>query len=308
MQLRLQPQRSNTIDRIHRSKNPLRTPDEILKLNDYLTNSRLHPIYQTEYPVEIWRESGVQSPRSPARRVHCFRLKHREKSAKLSSSGAIHGAEASYTRAWHAHARVTEKASTRATHPYTGIHARTLHRIETRTSLLTLTHEWEKRYSWPEKKRHQPDLVCTWMLAGFSASLASCLRTRIRVRYVGVGIGSRAANERVCAVGRLCATYAVCCNLYSARLQFYLLHVFVANRAHTVYVKPRCWHVHATFPFQNRFWRRAPRRLSQRRRRFSRQGCIYSTVRHSSSSNLYTFFFFFFIYLYYFIPCIRIEY
>lgn len=53
MQLRLQPQRSNTIDRIHRSKNPLRTPDEILKLNDYLTNSRLHPIYQTEYPVEI---------------------------------------------------------------------------------------------------------------------------------------------------------------------------------------------------------------------------------------------------------------
>lgn len=103
---------------------------------------------------------------------------------------------------------------------------------------------------------------------------------------------ARGERARLCG-GRLCATYAVCCNLYSARLQFYLLHVFVANRAHTVYVKPRCWHVHATFPFQNRFWRRAPRRLSQRRRRFSRQGCIYSNVRHSSSSNLYTFFFFF---------------
>lgn len=95
----------------------------------------------------------------------------------------------------------------------------------------------------------------------------------------------------------------MCCNLYSARLQFYLLHVFVANRAHTVYVKPRCWHVHATFPFQNRFWRRAPRRLSQRRRRFSRQGCTYSAVRHSSSFES----FFFFIYPSLSLACIRIE-
>lgn len=45
MQLRLRAERSNTIDGIHRSKNPLRAADEILKLNDYLANSRLHPIY-----------------------------------------------------------------------------------------------------------------------------------------------------------------------------------------------------------------------------------------------------------------------
>lgn len=139
-----------------------------------------------------------------------------------------------------------------------------------------------------------------WLLC----KLGRCSRTRIRAWYIGVGIGSRAANERVCAVGRLCATYVVCCNLYSARLQFYLLHVFVANRAHTVYVKPRCWHVHATFPFQNRFWRRAPRRLSQRRRRFSRQGCTYSALRHSSS---FESFFFFFIYPSLSLACIRIE-
>ena len=78
-------------------------------------------------------------------------------------------------------------------------------------------------------------------------------------------LASERERARAHSCGRsVCNIYTRCaCNLYSARLQFYLLHVFVANRAHTVYVKPRCWHVHATFPFQNRFWRRAPRRPAQ---------------------------------------------
>lgn len=129
------------------------------------------------------------------------------------------------------------------------------------------------------KKRHQPDLacICKCWLYGVSARSS-------RVAYalpVCVANACPCVCTCVLAAARICNVRGVCCNLYSARLQFYLLHVFVANRAHTVYVKPRCWHVHATFPFQNRFWRRAPRRFSQRRRRFSGQDRTPSIVRHS---------------------------
>lgn len=126
----------------------------------------------------------------------------------------------------------------------TGVHRYTtrtrLQRIETPTSLRTLTHEWERGTRGQKKKGHQPDLAHTCACACVRLCRA---RTRARPVY---NVYTRCA-----------------CNLYSARLQFYLPRVFVANRAHTVYVEPRCWHVHATFPFQNRFWRRAPRRPAQ---------------------------------------------
>lgn len=121
-------------------------------------------------------------------------------------------------------------------------------------------------------------MLAVWRICALESrcTRVTCVsRTRVR------------ACVRVLAAARICNVRGVCCNLYSARLQFYLLHVFVANRAHTVYVKPRCWHVHATFPFQNRFWRHAPRRFSQRRRRFSGQDRTRSIERHSVAQFLF---------------------
>lgn len=173
---------------------------------------------------------------------------------------------AASTRAWCTHARVTEKP----VHvPRTRTGTRTLRRIETRTSLLTLTREWERgMYSWPGKRGiHQ----------------TSCARER-RATFVCTPVAF--ASAACCSYGPSVCEPRMRCgrNLYSTWLQFYLLHVFVAIRARTVYIKPCCcWHVHATFPFQNRFWCRAVRpggSVTTTSTLFSDQGCAQSSGRH----------------------------
>ena len=161
----------------------------------------------------------------------------------------------------------------------TGVHRYTtrtrLQRIETPTSLRTLTHEWERGTRGQKKKGHQPDLAHTCACACVRLCRA---RTRARPVY---NVYTRCA-----------------CNLYSARLQFYLPRVFVANRAHTVYVEPRCWHVHATFPFQNRFWRRAPRRPAQSTTSTLLSGLSARAVRLLTGATLVFFFSLFFSFLF----------
>lgn len=158
------------------------------------------------------------------------------------------------------------KVGTRATHPCTRY---TLHRNETK--FPPNAHIWMgKRYSRGQEKEASTQTLAAVYVNVPTRPVRACTRVAL---HTSVSVCIRGAAD-----------------LYSAWPQFYLLHVFVANRAHTIYVKPRCWHVHATFPFQNRFWRRAPRRLSQRRRRSSGQGRLYSNQCHTSR---FIFFFYF---------------
>lgn len=96
------------------------------------------------------------------------------------------------------------EGGTRATHPYTGTYARTLHRIETRTSLLTLTHEWE-RGTRGQKKRGINQTSCVrecWLASLQAWPVFAYTYTRVIHRcWNRIARGERA---------RLCGRSAVC--------------------------------------------------------------------------------------------------
>lgn len=182
--------------------------------------------------------------------------------------------------------------------------ARTLHRIETRTSLLTLTHEWE-RGTRGQKKRgiNQASRVRECWLA---SPRARSRYTYIRARGTSVCWNRIARGERARLCGRLCATYAVCCNLYSARLQFYLLHVFVANRVRILCIcKATLLARTCHFPFSKSILAPCAPPAQSTTSTLLPPGLYVFHCAPLLFSNVYTFFFSLLFYLSYFIPCVH---